>query len=122
MKRKTVNSKTLTSLAITAFLCITVPTFAADFFPLDVWEELETWEQNDGELYATATETYSAPMSMDLREVEIVHTSFPFDVLKEINDLGGIDWNDWKAFNVGYSHTNDKETNPYWYPEEYRTP
>ena len=122
MKRKTLNLKTLTVLAIITFLSITVPTYAADFFPLDVWEELENWEQNSGEGYATVSEAYGAPMSMDLEKDEIVHTSFPFDVLKEINDLGGIDWNNWDAFNVGYGSTNEKKTNPYWYPEEYRTP
>lgn len=122
MKTKTVNSKTLTALAIMAFLGITVPTYAADFFPLDIWEELETWELNNGEVYATATETYSAPMSMGSENVEIAHTSFPFDVLKEINDLGDIDWKDWKALDVKYGGTSEKKTNPYWMPEEYRTP
>ena len=122
MKRKTLNLKTLTVLVIIACLSITVPAYAADFFPLDVWEELETWEQNNGEVYATVAEGYGAPVSMDTGKAEIVHTSFPFDVLKEINDLGGIDWKDWGAFDVGYGSTNEKETNPYWYPEEYRTP
>ena len=65
MKRKTLNLKTLTVLAIIACLSITVPANAADFFPLDVWEELETWEQNNGEVYATVAEAYGAPMSMD---------------------------------------------------------
>jgi hypothetical protein len=122
MKRKTLNSKALTAFAITAFLIITVPTYAAEFFPLDVWEELENWEQNNGRIYVTLTEAYSEPRSMDLEKVEAVHTSFPFDVLKEINDLGVIDWNDWEAFNVGSGGTNQKKTNPYWYPEEYRAP
>jgi hypothetical protein len=122
MKTKTLNSKTLTALAIMAFLSVAAPTYATDFFPLDVWEELEIWEQNNGELYATVTEASGVPMSMDTGKLEIDHTSFPFDVLKEINDLGGIDWNGWEAFNKGYGGTNENKTNPYWYPEEYRTP
>ena len=122
MKRKSLNSKTLTALAIMAFLSITVPTYAADSFLLDVWEGLEIWEQNNGEVYVTVTDTYSEPMSMNLEKVKIVHTSFLFDDLKEINELGGIDGNDWEAFNVRYGGANEKKTNPYWYPEEYRTP
>jgi len=122
MKRKSLNSKTLTALAIMAFLSVTVPTYAADSFLLDVWEGLEIWEQNNGEVYVTVTDTYSEPMSMNLEKVKIVHTSFLFDDLKEINELGGIDGNDWDAFNVRYGGVNEKKTNPYWYPEEYRTP
>ena len=70
MKRKTLNSKALTALAITAFVIITVPTYAADSVLLDVWEGLEIWEQNNGEVYVTVTEAYSEPMSMNLEKVE----------------------------------------------------
>jgi hypothetical protein len=73
-------------------------------------------------VYATVTDAYGVPMSMGMEKVEIVHTAFPFDVLMEINDLGGIDWNDWDALDVGYGDTDKNETNPYWYPEELRTP
>jgi hypothetical protein len=53
-----------------AFLSISITAYAADFFPLDVWEDLEVWEQNSGEVYATAAEAYSEPMSRGLGKVE----------------------------------------------------
>lgn len=122
MKRKSLTLKTLTAIAFMAFFSITVSTYAADSFLLDVWEGLEIWEQNNGEVYVTVTEAYSETMSMNLDKVKIVHTSFLFDDLKEINELDGIDWHDWEVLNVRYGGVNEKKTNPYWYPDEYRTP
>ena len=45
MKTTGFKPKIVTVLATLSFLSISVPTIAADFFPLDVWEEIEAWEQ-----------------------------------------------------------------------------
>lgn len=122
MKRKIFNSKTMTALTIVGFLNIAIPTYAEDHSFLDTWEELETWVQNYGEKYATVAEAYNEQVPMSLEKVEAARTPSLISGLKETNDFDGINLTDLKALNLESNLINVNKTNPYQYPEEYRTP
>jgi hypothetical protein len=125
MKITGLKPKALTVLVTLALLSVSAPTLAADFLPLDVWEEMEAWE-----FHLTASLNPDAAGTIEtipkgMAEVEKVHLSFPFDVGKELNDLGGIKGrkrNDWKAVKLTNGTLKEDYTNPYWMPEEFRTP
>jgi hypothetical protein len=123
MKRKTLTSKRLVTLVILAMVGVAVPTQAGDFFPLDVWEVMGTWQPNPAAVYLTMAKAYRQPMSMEPNRVEKVSPSFPFDVWKELNDLDGIDANRINAFVIGYAaRSGERNPNPYWLPEELNAP
>ena len=123
MKTTGLIPKVMTVLATLAFLSISSPTIVSDFFPLDVWEEIEAWEQTtmaalDPDI---AVQNEATPFGVD--DAEMVNVSFPFDVWEELNDHGGNDWSalkNWKAFNLNYGTAKEDRTNPYWMPEELR--
>ena len=123
MKTTGLIPKVMTVLATLAFLSISSPTIVSDFFPLDVWEEIEAWEQTtmaalDPDI---AVHNEAKPLAVD--DAEMVNASFPFDVWEELNDHGGNDWSalkNWKAFNLNYGTAKEDRTNPYWMPEELR--
>jgi len=123
MKTTGLIPKIMTVLATLAFLSISSPTIVSDFFPLDVWEEIEAWEQTtmaalDPDI---AVHNEAKPLAVD--DAEMVNASFPFDVWEELNDHGGNDWSalkNWKAFNLNYGTAKEDRTNPYWMPEELR--
>jgi hypothetical protein len=85
MKRLAKRTQKLSVLVSLVFVIFASSSMAADFFPLDVWEELTASEPDNA---ATA---YSEPAQRDMNKVEMAHTNFPFDVQKELNDLGGGD-------------------------------
>jgi len=123
MKTTGLIPKIMTVLATLAFLSISSPTIVSDFFPLDVWEEIEAWEQTtmaalDPDI---AVHNEAKPLAVD--DAEMVNASFPFDVWEELNDHGGNDWSalkNWKAFNLNYGTAKEDRMNPYWLPEELR--
>jgi hypothetical protein len=119
MKRTPLPSRILTAVAVAAFLSIAVPAYAADFFPLDVWQEMQAWEQANGAEDEKLMPAYRQPIPVDGDTGEGVHLSFPFDVWAALNALGGIDGDNMKAFSVSYDSPERNKTNPYWYPEEY---
>jgi hypothetical protein len=123
MKRKIYTSKRLALLVTLTMVGVAVPAHAADFFPLDVWEMMGTWQPNPVAVYLTMAKANRRPMSMEPNRVDDkVPPSFPFDVWKELNDLGGIDANRINAFVIGYGRSGESEPNPYWLPEELNTP
>ena len=115
MKRSYQRSKTISVLAILVFFSVLSNGFASsDFFPIDIWEELDAWEQNINTIYGFKVE--SSKLSSE---------SFPFDVNEELNNMGGIELLNFKKFGqhkIKYGNKKEDKTNPYWMPEEYRTP
>lgn len=115
MKSSFQRSKTISVLAVLVFFSILSNGFASsDFFPLDIWEELDFWEQNINTKYVSKVE--SSELSSEL---------FPFDVSEELNNMGEIEFFNLKNFgkyNIKYGTKKEDKTNPYWMPEEYRTP
>jgi hypothetical protein len=100
--------KMLLALAIVVF---TSPSLAADFFPLDVWEALTA-------MGGSHADAYSEPMPMAMNKVEMAHTNFPFDVQKELNDLGRVDWSVYSAYLSKTIASRVDAPNPYWVPDE----
>ena len=123
MKTTGLIPKIMTVLATLAFLSISSPTIVSDFFPLDVWEEIEAWEQTTMAALDPDIAVHNETIPLGVDDAEMVNASFPFDVWKELNDLGGNDWSalkNWKAFNLNYGTAKEDRTNPYWMPEELR--
>ena len=123
MKTTGLIAKIMTVLATLAFLSISSPTIVSDFFPLDVWEEMDAWEQTTMAALDPDIAVNDQTMPQGLDNAEMVNASFPFDVWEELNDLGGNDWSalkNWKAFNLNYGTAKEDRTNPYWLPEELR--
>ena len=123
MKTTGFKPKIVTVLATLAFLSISVPTIAADFFPLDVWEEIEAWEQTTMAALDPDIAVHNETIPLGVDDAEMVNASFPFDVWKELNDLGSSDWSalkNRKAFNFNDGTAKENRTNPYWLPEELR--
>ena len=124
MKTTGLKLKTVTVLATLAFLSISVQTIAADFIPLDVWEEIEAWEQTITAGLDPDSVGYDQTMPMGIDDAEMVNASFPFDVWEELNDLGDIYWRmvkNWNAFNLNYGTAKEDTTTPYGMPEAYKT-
>ena len=117
MKATGFKPKIVTVLATLTFFSISVPASAADFFPLDFWEELEAWEQTTMAALDPDIAVHNEAIPLGADDAEMVNASFPFDVWKELNDLGG---KDWKALNLNYGPAKEDRTNPYWLPEELR--
>ena len=123
MKATGFKPKIVTVLATLAFFSISSPTIVSDFFPLDVWEELEAWEQTTMAALDPDIAVHNETIPLGVDNAEMVDTSFSFDVWKELNDLGGNDSSalkNWKAFNLNYGTAKEDRTNPYWLPEELR--
>jgi hypothetical protein len=115
----------LTVLATLAFLIISAPAIGAEYFPLDVWEEMEAWEPTTYAALDPDIAVYHETAPMGVGDAERVNASFPFDVWEELNYLDVTDWSalkNWKAFDLEYGTAKEDTTNPYWIPEEYRTP
>ncbi len=56
MKRTISKFKLIAVLASVTCLSVAVPTYASDFFPLDLWEEMANWQPNNGVVQETAIE------------------------------------------------------------------
>lgn len=82
-----------------------------DFFPIDVWEEMEDWNQKKDTVSMDRMGTNSQSTEMKIQKIEFVHTNFPFDVLKEISALDG-------TISKKNKKIKMKKVNPYWLPEE----
>lgn len=83
----------------------------SNFFPHDVWQEMEAWNHNKDTVSINNVETNSQSTEMEVQKVGFVHTNFPFDVLKEINALDGT---------ISKKNKTKKmnKVKPYWMPEE----
>ncbi|MDX2453724.1 hypothetical protein [Desulfosarcina sp.] len=123
MKTTGFKPKIVTVLATLAFFSISAPTIVSEFFPLDVWEEIEAWEQTTMAALDPDIAVHNEATPLVVDDAEMVNASFPFDVWEELNDHGGNDWSalkNWKAFNLNYGTAKEDRTNPYWLPEELR--
>lgn len=117
------NPTSLKLKIIAVLACLVFPSFAAsthasDFFPLDLWEEMADWQLNKRVAHEADIESYSPPMPVNWGKAGVAHTTFPFDVVEELNALGNGDRHDFGccAASIGSTHRN--KTNPYWLPEE----
>ncbi len=125
MKTTDFKSKTVAVLATLVFLSIPVPTIAADFFPLDIWEEMDAWEHTltaglDPDI---GVKNQTIPIGID--DAKMIKASFPLDVWEELDDLDYFNWRMMKnrnAFNIQYGTAKEDTKNPYWMPEEIRNP
>ena len=110
-----VGCRLLISLVI---LAISVPTAAADFFPLDVWEEMVDWQSKRSINHEPITESILQPSSIGTIAGNGFGLAFPFDVAKALNELEGADG----RFAGGHTFTLkrplNRHRNPYWLPEE----
>ncbi|BBO71903.1 hypothetical protein DSCA_58330 [Desulfosarcina alkanivorans] len=122
MKKTGLTSRTLAALMIMQLAGVAVPVMhASDYFPLDVWEEMAAWQPG-----SVADERLTGrdgpPMSIKGYGLETVQTSFPFDVWKELNDLGSMGAPRADTFDVGYGRSEKYIPVPYWLPEELHVP
>lgn len=120
MKRSDQGIKTISVLAILACLIVPFQVLATDYFPLDVWEEMESWEQNKVTVDATNVGAYD---STNMIEDASLNKMFPFDVQGELDKLGGIEWvtfENRKVNYINYGTLRENKSNPYWMPEELR--
>jgi len=125
MKIADLKLEILTVLATLAFLSTSVAAIAADYFPLDVWEEMDAWEQTITAGLDPDLARHNESMPVSAGDAQTVNASFPFDVWEELNHISGTAWSalkNWKAFELKYGTAKKDTTNPYWMPEEYRTP
>jgi hypothetical protein len=102
-----------------AFLIIAVSTDAADFFPLDVWEEVTYRQPSSHGRDEALPEATRKAMSVPAGATATALLAFPFDVAEALNNLGGGDGRlaGGHTFHVNPSFKN--HGNPYWLPEEY---
>lgn len=112
-------SKTIAVLANMLFMIIMVPSYASDFFPLDVWEEMANWQTNNAAVNQTDIGVYGQPRSMNWVKPKMIHTSFPFDVMDALTDLGSKDGHPVNGRYISLDHSRGHQTNPYWLPAEY---
>ncbi len=116
--------QTIFTLKIIAVLaCLTYPGFAvtthaADFFPLDLWEEMADWQLPNRVAHEADVEPYSPPMQVNRGNAGVVHTTFPFDVVEELNTLGNSDRHDFRVYAASTGSNHRNTANPYWLPEE----
>ena len=113
MKTTCWSATSAAALAVAVLVSMVAAASAADFFPLDVWAEMEPWEHAGGSLHVAAVEAYSEPLSAT---VEPAPAAFPFDVHAALNELGGTDWHATGTGSAG--SVTLPATNPYWLPEE----
>lgn len=113
--------KIVAVLATLIYLGFAFPIGAADFFPLDLWEEMAGWQQNKAVVRGADIEAYSEPMRIDWDKAATVHTTFPFDVAEELNARGNGNGYDSRENDARIGHIHGNKTNPYWLPVEFRT-
>ena len=121
MKPTIMKLKIIAVLACLTHTSFAVPTHASDFFPLDLWEEMASWQQNKGVVDQADIGAFREPMPKNWGKGGVVHTTFPFDVAEELNALGSSHWCDSREYSVSIGSTHRKGTNPYWLPEEFST-
>jgi hypothetical protein len=112
MKRLAKRTQKLSVLVSLVFVIFASSSMAADFFPLDVWEELTASEPDN------AVTAYSEAMQRDMDNIEMAHMNFPFDVQKELDDLGGRQWDADSAYDSKNGATNSATSNPFGVPDE----
>ena len=117
------NPTSLKLKIIAVLACLVFPSFAAsthasDFFPLDLWEEMADWQDHNRVAHEADVESYSPPMPVNWGNAGAAHTTFPFDVVEELNALGNSDRHDFREYAAGIGGTHGNTTNPYWLPEE----
>lgn len=103
------------TVLITFFLvCQHFQAWSTDTFPLDLWEEMTTWERNRMESHISGAEDYSEADSTHIKSVAPL--SFPFDVQKELDDLDGTDWKRPDLNRYRHQTTAALKENVYWLP------
>lgn len=110
-----VGCRLLISLVV---LAISVPTNAADFFPLDVWEEMVDWQSNRVIDHEPITEGILQPSAIGTIATNGSDLAFPFDVAKALNDLEGADGRFAGGRTFTLNRPFNRHRNPYWLPEE----
>ena len=106
-------------LATILFTIITVPSYASDFFPLDVWEEMANWQPNNAAVNPTDIGPYGQAWSRTWDKSKMIHASFPFDVMEALTDLDGNDRQHINGRFTSIDNSHGHRTNPYWLPAEY---
>lgn len=98
---------------LAALVCISVAgsIHAADFFPLDVWEEMRGWQ-----FKKDVTDGFGP--KADHRPISPGPAAFPWDVREELNALSGDAGHHGPWFFVKIVASRRKNANPYWLPEE----
>ena len=112
MKRLAKRTQKLSVFVSLVFVIFASSSMAADFFPLDVWEALTASEPDN------AATVYSEPMQRDMDKTEMAHMNFPFDVQKELNDLGGREWRARSTYDSKSGAAKPDAHNPFGVPNE----
>lgn len=119
VKGAILKSKTIAVLATIMFMMNTVPSYASDFFPLDVWQEMANWQPNNAAVNQTDIGVYGQPRSRAWDKSKMIHTSFPFDVMDALTDLDGKDRQHINGRFTSIDNSHGHQMNPYWLPAEY---
>ena len=100
MKTAYFKSLPVVVLATLALLGTPALTMADDFFPLDVWEEMDAWERIITAGLDPDVSRYNETLPAGFDGTEMVEVSFPFDVWEQLKDLGNINWRKMKKWNA----------------------
>jgi len=98
-------------LAVLVCISVAGSIHAADFFPLDVWEEMRDWQCKKDVGDGFGPKADQRPMSPG-------PAAFPWDVREALNALGGDAGPHGTRFSLKIVASRRKGANPYWLPEE----
>lgn len=104
--------------ATLVFFIFASSSMAADFFPLDIWEALTASEPENAAARGPDAEAFSVTTQRDMDTIEMAQMHFPFDVQKELNDLGERDSGMQSTHRPKNSATNSDTANPFGVPDE----
>ena len=121
MKTRLLIFKPLILLAFLPFIVLAGSAFAADFFPLDIWQEIVAWRSKKSGSEVFVIKGDHRPKSSVAGAAAKASDAFPWDVREELNALGS----DTGCGDTRFYGTSDitgrSRVTPYWLPAELRS-
>jgi len=114
------NSKPILFLAAFVLIRLAGSAQAADFFPLDVWEEMAGWRSETAVMDTYDQTAFHVPLASQPKASKTTRTFFPLDVWEELNALDRDSGDHAFRLSVKKDVAGRNRTNPYWLPEEFR--
>jgi hypothetical protein len=118
MKLNRRNCTTLILLTVLFLVGVSGSVLAADFFPLDIREEMVAWQRKTNGPNASFPETLHALKVSIPGSEKKAYDVFPWDVLEELNALGKGAGGDAYRFAGKIDGSGRNRGNPYWLPDE----
>ena len=106
--------------AVLLCICLAGSAAAADFFPLDIWEEISAWQSKKGNSDPIGPKADLAPRSSVRDLPGKTPDALPWDVREELHALGSDRGYHASRFFVTIDASPRNRANPYWLPEELR--